>query len=56
MLAELVSGERDVADVLFLLAALAAIAASFVAWPEARPTSTLGWAGLAMIAVGLLVQ
>ena len=56
MLAEIVTGERGIADVLFLVAAILAGLAAFLRWPEQRVDGMLAAGAVALIAVGLLLQ
>ena len=55
MLADIVSGEVDAADVMFLVALILAVVAAFLAWPQRTVTNVCGWAAVAAIALGLLL-
>jgi hypothetical protein len=55
MLADIVSGELDWADVMFLCAAILAAVAAVVAWPQRTVSSTLGWAAVCALAIGWLL-
>ena len=53
MLADIAHGHEDVADPLFLAAAIVAVVASWNAWPQRKMDGTLGWLSVALIAVGV---
>ena len=55
MLADIVRGEVDWADVVFLIALILAVVAAFIAWPQRTLTNVCGWAAVAAIALGLLL-
>jgi len=55
MIADIVSGELDWADVCFLVAAILAVVAAVIAWPEKTVATTLGWAAVAAVAIGWLL-
>ena len=55
MLADIISGKVDLADVLFLLAAILFVLAAFVPLRRPEYSPVLGWLGLAAIAIGWLV-
>ena len=57
MLADIISGEVDFADIMFLIAAIVFVIAAVLAWTK-RPDPTSGALvpiGLALLAVGWLV-
>ena len=56
MIADIFSGETDVADFLFLVAAILAAVVAFMRWPEQQIHGTLGWLAVGAIAFGLLLQ
>ena len=55
MLADIVSGEIDCADVMFLVALILAVVAAFLAWPQRTLTTVCGWLAVAAVALGLLL-
>lgn len=55
MVADIAHGHNDVADVLFLIAAVLAVIASWNAWPQRKLDGTLGWLSVALLAVAWLI-
>ena len=55
MLADIVTGETDWADVMFLVALVLAVVAAFIAWPQRTLTNVCGWLAVAAVAFGLLL-
>ena len=52
MLADIFTGEVEAAEIAFLVALILGVIAAFLAWPERKLTSTLGWLAVAAIALG----
>lgn len=55
MIADIASGHDDLADIMFLIAAVLAVVASWNAWPQRKLDGTLGWLSVALIAVAWLL-
>jgi hypothetical protein len=55
VVAEIVHGEADWADILFLAAAILAFVAAVSAWPERRLVNPFGWAAVSALAIGWLL-
>lgn len=55
MLADIAHGHTDAADVMFLIAAVLAVLASWNAWPQRKLDGTLGWLSVALISVAWLL-
>jgi hypothetical protein len=55
VIADIAHGHDDIADPLFLAAAIVAVVASWNAWPQRKLDGTLGWLSVALIAVAWLL-
>ena len=55
MIADIAHGHSDAADILFLVATVLALVASWNAWPERKMDGTVGWVAVACIALAWLL-
>ena len=56
MIADLVSGKVELAEVLYLLAAVLFVVVAWQRWPDRKLAATLEPLGLALVAVALFVS